>query len=182
MASLTHPRLAEIAAYLDQVRGELSTLVSNTAPELMSHPRPNGRWSGAQIIQHLGKVEGSTTKLLEGLFVGALAKGLGADSATSSMTGSLDRFTGDGRVLRPLVAPERLRPTPDAELEPSWESLQSVRERTYRAYATVDGRDLTQVSAPHPFFGPLDAYQWFLFIGRHEERHLGQLRRELAAG
>jgi len=28
--------------------------------------------------------------------------------------------------------------------------------------------------APHPFFGPLNAYEWLLFIGKHEERHLGQ--------
>jgi hypothetical protein len=43
----------------------------------------------------------------------------------------------------------------------------------------VDGRDLTAVRAMHPRLGLLNAYEWFLFVGLHEERHLGQLRREL---
>jgi hypothetical protein len=93
----------------------------------------------------------------------------------------MDRFASDGTILRPLVAPQRLRPEPHPDLAASWASLQAVRERTYRAFLTVDGKDLTQVSAPHPFFGPLSGYEWLLFLGKHEERHLGQLRRELAS-
>jgi hypothetical protein len=178
---MQHPRLKEIAAYLDGVRAELASVVTTTGPGAMNRARSAERWSGAQIVQHLGKVEGSTVKLLEGLFSAALARGLGDDSAISTQLGSLERFTSDGRALRSLVAPERLRPEPAPDLDASWVSLQGVRERTYRAFSTVDGRDLTQVIAPHPYFGPLNGYEWLLFIGKHEERHLGQLRRELAA-
>jgi hypothetical protein len=46
----------------------------------------------------------------------------------------------------------------------------------------VDGRDLTRLSAPHPIFGPINGYEWVLFIGQHEERHLGQLRDTVNGG
>jgi hypothetical protein len=40
---------------------------------------------------------------------------------------------------------------------------------------------LTIVKATHPMFGPLDGWQFALFVARHEERHLDQLRELLAS-
>ena len=181
MHSLTHPRLREIAGYLDAVRGQLTATVDASPRAAFTVIPSDGRWSGAQIVQHLGKVEGATTKLLEGLFSAALASGLPADPDSASLLRSLDRFQSNGEVLGPLVAPERLRPTADAELDPVWASLVAIRARTYRAFGTVDGRNLAAITAPHPLLGPLNAYEWMLFLGKHEERHVGQLKRQLAA-
>jgi hypothetical protein len=181
MTPLQHPRLREIAGYLDEVRGRLAGVVNSAPADRMGRVRPEDRWNGNQIVQHLGKVEGSTAKLLEGVFAKALESGLGSETETASLLGSMDRYASDGATLRPLVAPQRLRPDAVPDFAASWQSLQAVRDRTYRAFATVDGKDLSRVSAPHPFFGPLNAYQWLLFIGKHEERHLGQLTRELAS-
>lgn len=128
MTPLRHPRLHGIADYLDGVRGELAGVIESVSAEVMNRAPRGERWSGAQVIQHLGRVEGS-----------------------------LDRFAQEGAVLRPLVAPPRLPPDPTPDLATSWASLQAVRGRTYRAYSTVDGKDLTTIAAPHPFFGPLAA-------------------------
>lgn len=181
MTAFTHPRLREIATYLDSIRGRLARVIADTPRAALTVVPAPGTWSGAQIIQHLGKAEGSTAKLLEGVFAAALVAGLKAETSETSLLTSLARFEGNGDALRPLVAPERLRPSDDADLDASWASLQAVRERTYRAYSTVDGRDLTAVIAPHPLFGPLTGYEWLLFLGKHEERHLAQLNRQLAA-
>ena len=181
MPPFTHPRLAEIAGYLDFVRTRLTAVVEETPDSVIVALPADDDWNGAQIVQHLGKVEGATAKMLEGLFGAALAAGFDLESETSSVLGALDRFQGDSAVLRRLVAPERLWPATDARLAESWALLTSVRGRIYRAYATVDGRALASVSAPHPLFGPLNAYEWLLFIGKHEERHLGQLQRHIAS-
>lgn len=182
MTAFTHPRLREIAAYLDGVRQTLSGIVTGTDRAALTATPADGGWSAAQIIQHLGKVEGATSKGLEAAFAAALAAGLGPDPEVGSMLGALDRFTVQDGVVRRLEAPERLRPAPDADLDASWASLASARERFYRAFATVDGRDLTKVVMPHPLLGPFHAYEWFVFIGKHEERHIGQLRRMLGKG
>jgi len=39
---------------------------------------------------------------------------------------------------------------------------------------------LSEVVQPHPVLGPINLYQWALFVGSHETRHTGQVR-EIAA-
>jgi hypothetical protein len=176
-----HPRIVEILAYLARVRAELASVIESTPPERLSAPRADGAWTGGQIIYHMGSAEGSIAKLLEGLVAKALAEGaLPPDTATSSRLDSLDAFHVPDRARQRIEAPERLRPPADVNVASAWESLQKVRERTLLAVASADGRDLSRVSYPHPFFGPLDGYQWVLFVGKHEERHLDQLREVLA--
>jgi DinB superfamily len=176
-----HPQLEEIMAYMARVRTDLTRLVEQTPPAAFDRKPKNGGWSGTGIIQHVGKVEGSATKLLEGLFAKAMAEGMPAENGTASWLHSFDKLNLLDRTRR-INAPERLFPEATAEFVPSWTSLQAVRERLKRALATVDGRDLTLVSAPHPIFGPLNGYQWVLSIGKHEERHLSQLKEVLSEG
>jgi uncharacterized damage-inducible protein DinB len=175
-----HPRLEEILAYLARVRSELAALIASAPHEAFSRQPPDGGWTGSQIVYHLGNTEGSIAKLFEGLFAKALADGLPADENTGSLLHSLDHLRVPDRAGRRIKAPERLQPPAEPDLDASWDSLQKVRERTHRAVATVDGRDLTRLSAPHPIFGPLNAYEWVLIIGQHEERHMGQMRETLS--
>ncbi len=179
MDQLTHPRLREIADYVQSVRLRLIDAVEATLPDMMHRVPSDGGWSGVQIIEHLGRTEGGITKMLEGLFATARASGLPAELDQSSVLGSVDRFAASDAARGRLEAPLRLRPSEAPDLPAVWGSLRAVRNRTLAAYATVDGRALTTISAPHPYFGPLDAYQWLIFIGKHEERHLAQLRRTL---
>jgi len=181
MTAFQHPRLREIAGYIAGVRAELAAIVTVASAADMARPGAGGRWNGAQIIEHLGKAEGSIAKYLEGTFATALGAGLAMETESSSVLDSLARLGVQDAATRPLVAPDRLRPSAAPELAVVWESLQAVRLRTLRAFATVDGRALDRVSAPHPFFGPLNGYEWFVFIGQHEVRHIAQLRRHLSA-
>jgi hypothetical protein len=174
-----HPHLEEITGYLSQVRGELAAIIVEAPAAAFDRAPSDGGWSGARIIQHLGKVEGSSAKLLEGLFARALADGMPVEQGTRSWMNSLDHFRVTDRSRR-VEAPERVVPEPAPELAVSWTSLQAARQRLFRALATVDGRDLATVSAPHPVFGALNGYQWVLIIGQHEARHLSQLRETLS--
>ncbi len=171
-----HRRLQELTDYIADARAELTACVRATPVELLSRAPGDGRWSGVQIVQHLGKIEGSVTKKLEGMFAQALAEGLPYDSESSSLLGSLDKYRVPDRHGRRLEAPPPFHPEDAPDFETNWQRLVGVRERMLAAYETVDGRDLTQIAFPHPFFGPLNAYEWLLLIGQHELRHLDQLR------
>ncbi len=172
-----HPRLQDITDYLAAVRADLIRLVDTTPREALIAPAPRGQWNGAQLIEHMGIVEGSVAKLLEGLFAKAMADGLPMDTETSSIIPTLDKFALSDRNIAKLEAPERVRPSAAPDLDAAWASLLNVRGRTLAAVATVDGRDLTKVSAPHPHpaIGVLNGYQWLLLIGQHEERHRRQM-------
>ncbi len=175
-----HKRLQELTDYLAAVRAELAAELAATPLDRLARSPSPTEWSGVQIVQHLGKIEGSVTKKLEGMFAEALAAGFPADPDTSSVLGALDKYQLTGRAKLKLSAPQPFHPEPTPDFERNWQSLQAVRRRTLAAYATVDGRDLTRISFPHPFLGPLNAYEWMLLIGQHESRHLAQLREAAA--
>ena len=174
---LMHPRLLEITDYLAVVRADLVKLVDGTPRGALTAPAPPGQWNGAQLIEHLGMAEGSVAKLLEVLFAKAMAEGLQLDSETSSIVPTLAKFALSDRNVAKLDAPERVRPSAAPDFDAAWTSLLKVRGRTLAAVATVDGRNLTKVSAPHPHpaIGVLNGYQWILLIGQHEERHRRQM-------
>jgi len=41
----------------------------------------------------------------------------------------------------------------------------------------LEAVDLSEQMFPHPFLGPLNAYQWLVLLGEHEDRHRGQIDR-----
>ncbi|HEX7546630.1 MAG TPA: hypothetical protein VF368_07865, partial [Gemmatimonadaceae bacterium] len=87
-----HPHLEEITSYLARVRADLASVIGETPATTFDRQPRSGGWSGTGIIHHLGKVEGSTAKLLEGLFAKALSDGVGPDPGTPSWMHSLDHF------------------------------------------------------------------------------------------
>jgi hypothetical protein len=176
-----HKRLQELTDYVAEVRTELTAWVHATPPQALTRVPGEGKWSGCQTIQHLGKIEGSVTKKLEGMFAQALADDLPADPDDSSVLGALDRYRIQDRSGRRLDAPIPFHPEAAPDLDANWASLLAVRQRTLATYGTVDGRDLTRLAFPHPYFGPLNAYEWLLLVGHHELRHLDQMREAAAS-
>ena len=176
-----HKRLHELTDYIAGVRAELTEWVLATALEALTRAPGEGKWSAIQTIQHLGKVEGSVTKKLEGMFAQALAEGLPTDADDSSVLGALDKYRVTDRSGRRADAPPPFHPEAAPVFDVNWSSLLAVRQRTLDAYGTVDGRDLTRLAFPHPLFGPLNAYEWLLLVGQHERRHFDQMREAAAS-
>lgn len=54
--------------------------------------------------------------------------------------------------------------------------LRAARTRTRAFLEETAGRDLRAYYWPHPFFGPLNFYDWFRTMAHHEVRHTKQLR------
>ena len=132
------------------------------------------RWSVAELVEHLSIVEGNVARLLDKLLGKAEEEtGAAAETSDSFDPVSIEEFVERTRAVK-LEAPERIRPTglpladSLARLSESRAALQALRPRVERA----DGRALR---FPHPAWGPLDLYQWLLFVGAHEDRHLAQI-------
>lgn len=135
-------------------------------------PAPD-RWSAAQLVEHLAIVEGNVVTLIGKLLTRAEESGEVAPAPEPFEPVNVDEFIEVSRTAK-YEAPERIRPTglpladALARLRDSRAALHGLRPRIERA----DGRALR---FPHPAWGPLDLYQWLLFIGAHEERHRAQI-------
>jgi hypothetical protein len=164
----------EIYEHIDRTRARLFAAVEGLSEGQQTFRPAPGRWSVAELVEHLSIVEGNVAALLDKLLgkadeagAAAPAPGLFADPV------SIEEFVERSRVAK-YEAPERIRPTglpladSLARLKDSRAALHSLRPRVERA----DGRALR---FPHPAWGPLDLYQWLLFVGAHEDRHLAQI-------
>lgn len=137
-------------------------------------PPGEGRWSPAQIVEHVDLVQESVVRILERLLGGVEAGGDTPPPEQLARATSMDRFGLLNRGYR-ATAPESARPSDD----PDWErallsldagtrTLESLADRYWEA-------DLTEVIQPHPILGRMTGYQWFRFVPQHESRHVLQL-------
>ena len=174
-----HPRIAEVLNYVDEQRGALRDAVELVPPELREKQARPDRWSVAQVLHHLAGIETRVGRGVTKWVTDARDGGLGPEMETSSVLGTLDLPLIADRTTR-KTAPEDFTPPSDVDAETAWAALERSREALRAGLRSGDGLALSEVIQPHPVLGPINIYQWVLFVGGHEARHTAQVR-EIAA-
>jgi hypothetical protein len=168
-----HPRLAEIVRFVDDRRAELEAAASRLPHERWSEcPSPDS-WSVAQVFDHLHLSESGIARLLAKRIARAKEAGLGPERSEESLMGALDWFPVVEGPKR--QAPEIVVPRADVRGPEVHEALRRSRADLHAALRSGDGLALGEVTATHPALGVINAYQWVLFIGQHEQRHTRQV-------
>lgn len=170
-----HPRTEELLRHLDATRVTLYTAV-DAVPASIRETRPvPDRWSVAEVLEHLARVEEQLTRLLTMKFGEAKTSGLlGPEPDTSPVSASLDSTRILDRRHR-ITAGERVLPRGQMDAATAVASLDRSRAALRELVAANDGLSIGAVSFPHPVLGVINGYQWLLFIGTHEVRHAGQI-------
>ena len=174
-----HPRSEEVLRYLDQTRTELRAAVDSIPSPARNTKPAADQWSVAQILDHLAITHSRVAAGVSRWIAEAKANGLGPDTATSTVLGTIPTERILDRTQK-VQAPEIILPRSDVDAETAWTDLEQAREKLRAAFLTGDGLALDQVRQPHPVLGPINMYQWVLFNGSHEARHTLQIR-EIAA-
>ena len=170
--------------HLDDNRVVLRAAVDGVSPPLReTRPAPD-RWSVAEVLEHLVRVETQLTRLLTmRLAEGQAAQPFEAEHETSSVVATIDNELLVDRSRR-IVAGDHVQPRGEMDSAAAWTALEATREKFRALVAAQDGLAISRVTFPHPVLGPINAYQWFVFAGTHEARHADQIReigRELQA-
>jgi uncharacterized damage-inducible protein DinB len=168
-----HSRLAELRAFVDAQRSALLSAASAVPPDRWTERPAPESWSLTELFEHLYRVENGSARLVEKRALEARAAGHPAETDTSSVLGALDG-TGLTDRSRKLAAPERVVPAGGWTREQALESLARSRATLHDGFRAAEGLALSTVKAPHPRLGEIDLYQWILFIGQHEQRHVAQ--------
>ena len=168
-----HPHTDELLRHLDANRVVLRAAV-DVVPVAARETRPTpDRWSVAEILEHLVRVEEQLTRFL-GAKLGEHAATLEPATDTASILGRLDhRLIVDRR--RQITAGERVLPKGEMNSATALAALEAARVKLRELVMSYDGLAIDAVAHPHPVLGVIDAYQWFLFIGSHEARHADQI-------
>jgi hypothetical protein len=168
-----HPRIAELLDYLERQRLTLNAAIAAVPASARDRRPAEGRWSVAEIVEHLADVERRIAGMIGKQITDAKAKGLARESNSASILATID----SARVLdrtRPIVS--TTIPTGTIGTEEALRQLDAVRADLTATVMQGDGLDLTAVSAPHRVFGQINMYEWIAFIGSHMARHAQQVR------
>ena len=170
-----HPRTEELLSHLEANRATLHAAV-DAVPSSLRETRPAAdRWSVAEVLEHLGRVEEQLTRLLSAKLSEARLTGvLGPEPESGPVIDSSWDLLLDRR--RRITAGDRVLPKGEMDAATALATLDTTRARLRDLVVAHDGLSLGAVSHPHPAFGMMDGYQWFTFIGTHEARHAAQIR------
>ncbi len=161
---------------MNAVREEIYRAVEGKSDEELLAPPRDGGWSAAEVLDHLRRAEGGLVRGLEAQRRGEPLK--------------IPRVAYWYRIPMSLAfssirlrAPKPVRPRPRAEVNPR-DVLARMKESRAALLAFVDRlgeEEFQRTLLPHFILGRFHGLDWFRFIARHEERHLGQIRRVLAS-
>ncbi len=166
----------EIFEHIDRTRARLYTTVEGLSEEQLAYSPAPDRWCVAELIEHLSIVESGVVRVVERLLSNAEEAEASDTSTVNAGTFepvSVEEFVERARGVK-LEAPERVRPT-GLPLADSLTRLKDSRAALHALRPRIDRADGRALRFPHPAWGPLDLYQWLLFVGAHEDRHLAQI-------
>lgn len=170
-----HPRSEEVLDYLDARRKELRAAIDSVPTTARNKPPAADQWSVAQVLDHLAMIDRRVAIGISKWIMEARDAGLGPETGTTSVLDTIpaDRITDRTRKVE---APEEVRPRTDVDAETAWTALEQARAKLRAAFLSGDGLALQQVVQSHPVLGPINIYQWTLFVASHEARHTLQIR------
>ena len=170
---MAYSSVAEIFEDIDSTRARLLRSVEGLSAEQHGFRPTPDRWSVAEIVEHLSMVERSVARLVGSLLRKAEESGgareMGAPFAPVSIAELVEQTS-----TQKLDAPDSARPT-GVPLADSLASLRDSRAALHALRPRVEQTDGAEIRFPHPAWGPINLYQWLLFVGAHEARHLAQI-------
>lgn len=176
---MAYHSVAEILDMITDAHQHLYGHVAGLRAEQASFRPDADGWTIAHITEHLGIVAGQFLRLTNKLL--AQAEAMNASASSDLQIGPVILTSAAYNPDEKFKAPESALPRGTVSIADSIEKVQQAHEALLALRPRLEAADLSQVSAPHPAFGPLNLYQWLVLIGVHEERHIRQIEALKAA-
>ena len=174
------PRAEEIATadrarliqHLTTTRDQVIAESKNLSDAQWNFKAGPDRWSVGQVVEHIA--------LAESFLYDAHQKAMAGAAATPEQRAATK---GKDEIILKAIpdrtkkaqAPEPLQPKTSLGGRDQVIAAFMERRATTLGYASKTTDDLRSRVMESPL-GPVDAYQWLLFVSAHNERHLAQLR------
>jgi hypothetical protein len=174
-----HQHLIDVLATLDASRLALRDSMA-AIPAAVRGVRPGpDRWSPVDIVEHLSLVETRFSAVVGAKIAEALDAGLAPESRPREPLPERIRTLLADRTGK-RTAPEAAVPSGVMNEATAWAAADKARAGFRAVVLNADGRALGTVIHEHPFFGPLNVYQWVELLAAHEMRHVAQVREAAA--
>jgi hypothetical protein len=170
-----HAHLAAVFSSLDGSLAALDASVESVPPVLRSRRPAPGRWSVAEVLEHVALVNQLFRTRLAASIAAARDAGLAAETGERApVPPSVAAAMANRAAPRP--APDRVKPTGGLDAADALAALHRAQAAFRAMLIEADGLALSTVTYDHPFFGRLNIYQWAELMAGHERRHAEQIR------
>jgi len=175
---MTYHTIADILAAGEQAQARFTAAVSNLT-EVQANFRPDeNQWTIAEIAEHVSIVNDGFLRITHKLLKEA-------ESAAKPPRADLNLghtiLDENGDQPPPFQAPDRVRPQGGVGIEDALAKMRATLAGFAEIQSRLEAVDLSKPVFPHPAIGPINAYQWMVLLGEHEDRHRGQIERLKAA-
>lgn len=167
--------LKEILEYIEKIRTEIKNYIKKKESEDLIKKGDGGSWSPAEILQHLYKTEIYITELLVRQLGRAKKRNMAAGPDSTSYLNSLDELEIE-KGKEKIKAPEIALPDELFEIDTILENIDTSRSDLNKVLEEFSKFDMAGIEFPHPTGKRMNMIQWVLFLGKHEERHLNQIK------
>ncbi len=174
---MNNQTIADVYAANDKIRERFKETVGNLTDEQADALPKEGKWTVAQLVEHIAMVEDGMTRICAKLLNQAKEAGKTSDG-TAKMSGDfLQKAKGASQIK--LEAPERVHPTGSQTIAESLAKMEDNRKRLNELRPLFESVECSDFKFPHPAFGDLTAHEWLALVGGHEMRHIAQIKRIL---
>ena len=170
---MKYESIADIYTANDKIRERFLGTISGVS-ETEATALPDGeKWTIQQLVEHIGIVENSVSRLCSKLVGGAKAGGKLASGGIGVSPETIAKWAQSAGEK--LEAPERVRPTGGVSIAEALEQMDTNREAFDALRADLETYDMSEPKFPHPYFGGLSATEWLILAGGHTARHTAQI-------
>lgn len=161
-----------------RIREKLKQTVGSLTAEQADRRAEDGKWSVAEIVEHISLVDEGTAKICAKLLQKAKSDGRAADGAVNLPETFLQKSAEIAHMK--VEAPEFVRPASSRTIAESLARMDENQESIDEIRPLFELFDGTAHKFPHPFFGDISAHEWLALRGGHEARHIKQIEKTLA--
>ncbi|HEU0175639.1 MAG TPA: DinB family protein [Blastocatellia bacterium] len=167
--------IADILAANERAQARFMAAVSDLT-EAQANFRPDeNQWTIAEIVEHISIVNDGFLRLTHKLLKEAESAPKPPEADLNLGHTSLDE---NGRQHpEPFQAPDRVRPQGGALIVDSLAKMRASLAGLAEIQSRLEAVDLSERVFSHPALGQINAYQWMVLLGEHEDRHRGQIER-----
>jgi hypothetical protein len=167
-----HARTKEVLTQFDTNRANLKSAYDSVPPARRNEAPAPGRWSTANVVEHLAIVESRMAGILSGRIGEEREAGLSGETSSEPLRLEMSRISDRSTKVQ---APDFAIPT-GLEAAAAWTQLEVATAALRAMVLSGDGLSLGNVIHPHSRLGPMSVYQWIVFLAAHESRHAEQIR------
>lgn len=167
--------IADILAANEEAQARFIAAVSNLTDGHADFRPDENQWTIAEIVEHVSIVNDGFLRITHKLLKEAESAPMPPKADLNLGHTSLDE-NGNQRP-GPFQAPDRVRPQGGVSIADSLAKMRASLAGFTEIKSRLEAVDLSERMFPHPALGPINACQWMVLLGEHEDRHRGQIER-----